>query len=170
MKTAEKNIIDLFESAKTTSEYEQVKELMKLKGYSGFSQFLYWMKEQLKSYDESNALSAKELLNKAITIFPNPKEFSPSWVNEWIQLEKIMEFKNEVLTQVPQEKRDGEWQVVMDNPYTNEAVVCYPALSFIEAAYLYGFFRLDLKNNEYIRMQKVEELIVFKGNDEDKHI
>ncbi|NBI27889.1 hypothetical protein ERL59_02795 [Chengkuizengella sp. YPA3-1-1] len=134
---------------------------MKEKGYSGFSHFLYWMKEQLKTYDDTNISRVTELLNKAKLIFQSPIQFSPSWANVWTQLEQIMQHKNEILKQIPIESRTGEWQVIMDNPYTNEAIVCYPGLSFIEAAYLYGFFRLDLKNNEYIRLQRVENLVVF---------
>ncbi|NDI35547.1 hypothetical protein EPK97_12415 [Chengkuizengella sediminis] len=152
----------MFETAKSNSEYDFVSEQMKEKGYSGFSHFLYWMKEQLKTYDDTNVSEATELLNKAKSIFPNPKEYSPSWVNIWTQLEQIMQYKNEVLKQIPLKSRTGEWQVIMDNPYTHEAIVCYPGLSFIEAAYLYGFFRLDLKHNEYIRLQRVESLVVFK--------
>ncbi|MFS1512651.1 hypothetical protein VQL36_09460 [Chengkuizengella sp. SCS-71B] len=163
VKIAEKNLIELFETAKSKPEYDFVRAQMKEKGYSGFSHFLYWMKDQLKSYDDTNISEATKLLNKAKTIFPNPKQFSPSWANIWPQLEQIVQYKNEVLKQIPINNRTGEWQVIMDNPYTNEAVVCYPGLSFIEAAYLYGFFRLDLKNNEYIRLQRVENLVIFQG-------
>ena len=52
----------------------------------------------------------------------------------------------------------------MDNPYTNENIVCYPGLSFIEAAYLYSYFMVNLAKNEYIRLQKVVNLLISSGS------
>jgi hypothetical protein len=105
----------------------------------------------------------REALSKARRILPQPGRLSPSWEHLWEQMERWLADKEEVLRQVPREARDGEWQIVMDNPYSHDAVVCYPGLPFIEAAFLYAYFRAGLKKNEYIRLQKVVNLIMTYG-------
>ena len=47
----------------------------------------------------------------------------------------------------------------MDNPLVVQEVVCYPALTFGDAAYLYAYFRPQLEKSEYIRLQKIQTVI-----------
>lgn len=60
----------------------------------------------------------------------------------------------------------AEWQVLIDNPYSNQHIAVYPALSFQEAIYLYAYFRTSLEQNEYIRLQKIETVITNTGADD----
>lgn len=153
--------------AESDRELEEVQRLIEERGYSAFNELLEYLKQQLKLCDESTWSELEQSLKKAREIIPNPGEISPSWTYIWRELNSSLVYKNELLQRIPPHQRDGEWQVIMDNPYTNEHIVCYPGLSFLEAAYLYAYFRPELKNNEYIRVQKVVELMVMKGTAHD---
>lgn len=72
--------------------------------------------------------------------------------------------KIQVLQTIHKEDRDGEWQVIIDNPFAIQEVVCYPALNFLDAAYLYAYFRPDLEKNEYLRLQKIQTLVMEFGS------
>jgi hypothetical protein len=71
-----------------------------------------------------------------------------------------------VLSCIPAEDRAGEWQVLIDNPYVPQQVVCYPALTFLDAAYMYGYFQRELKPHECLRLQKVTHLLIKNGDKE----
>lgn len=163
METTINNIIHHFESA-APSQYEEIRNRMKQAGYAGFSEFLSWIRQKLRDYADSDIVQMESLLQKAKEVFPQPEQFSPSWQNTWQDFYRLFQCKNEILHSVPEAKREGEWQVILDNPYTQEGVVCHPGLSFMEAAYLFGQFHLDLKRNEYIRLQKIEHVIMRFGS------
>jgi hypothetical protein len=105
------------------------------------------------------------LLDKAKRLFPTPVLFSPSWDKVWSELEQIITHKAKILQAVPPEERDGEWQIVMDNPATIQEVVCYPGLTFLDAVYLFAYFRPQMEKNEYLRLQKVQTLFLQLGSD-----
>jgi hypothetical protein len=68
------------------------------------------------------------------------------------------------LETVPPDQRGGEWQVILDNPHTIQEIVCHPGLTFDDAAYLFSYFRPGLERNEYIRLQKIQNMIVQVGS------
>ena len=158
--------IDLFTevmNASSETDFEQLRSIAKGEGYTLFRRFLSKIKDQLKQFDDAQAEPILSIISKAKQVFPDPGSISPSWEHIWPHLEQIASYKNEVLRTVPLSERSGEWQVLLDNPHTNQSIVCYPALSFLEAAYLYGYFRSDLNDNEYIRLQKIENVIMHYG-------
>jgi hypothetical protein len=158
-----KPIVEQFCEARSDDELEQLRQRLQVEGYSAFRELLDDLNNRLKRCDESDMREVREALSKARRILPQPGRLSPSWEHLWEQMERWLADKEEVLRQVPREARDGEWQIVMDNPYSHDAVVCYPGLPFIEAAFLYAYFRAGLKKNEYIRLQKVVNLIMTYG-------
>jgi len=135
----------------------------------GFSAFYGWIegfRDGLKSYSDDDIPLYGRKLARARTLFPRPGRISPSWSAVWDEFDLIFARKNEALSAVPADGRDGEWQILLDNPYSPQQVVCYPGLGFLEAAYLYGYFQLELKPNEVLRLQKISELIAVNGNKE----
>ena len=158
----EKQLFEQFRTC-TGNSLTVFQDEMNTRGYSHFSKFIDGFREVIQLYDEEDGLYMVQLVEKAAMLFPKPIVFSPHWQSIWEQFEATVRYKNSVFQRIPLEQRDGEWQIILDNPFTNQEVVCYPSLGFIEAAYLYGYFRPDLKENEYVRMQKVESRIVEFG-------
>lgn len=151
--------------ADTDEDLLYVREQILRSGYSGFHQVLEQLKRLLKTFDNDDVDRMHAIVHKARTIVPSPGNISPSWEHIWSELDAIIRHKIRILEQIPSSDRSGEWQVILDNPQTNQEVVCYPGLSFLDAAYLYGYFRIDLKRNEYIRLQKVCHAVVEFGDD-----
>lgn len=148
-------------------ESEQTFRLsMEEAGYFTFFTFLEDFRVGLKTYsnEESSMYLAK--LERVRDLFPAPERFSPSWSGIWDEFELIIRSKNETLTAIPSERRDGEWQILLDNPYSHQQVVCYPSLPFLEAAYMYGYFQRELKPHERLRLQKVNDLLSTNGRKE----
>ncbi|WP_276357962.1 hypothetical protein [Cohnella caldifontis] len=139
---------------------------MEAKGYYAFFGFIEDLRATLKRYEEEEKDEVGKLLGQCRTDFPNLSRYSPSWERLWDELTSIYEAKNEALAEVPLSERDGEWQVLIDNPYTPQQVVCYPGLGFADAAYLYAYFQQDLKPNEYLRLQKVTNVAIKTGSKE----
>lgn len=164
MSVSSLEIVECFQQAETDQQINELRQHIIEQGYSAFNELLDYVKQQLKKCEESNWQEMLQHFEKARKMIPRPGSISPSWEYVWEEIESFITHKQEVLRKVPLEQRDGEWQVIMDNPYTNEHIVCYPGLSFIEAAYLYAYFRPGLKKNEYIRVQKVIHLVESEGN------
>jgi hypothetical protein len=158
-------LVQRVEEAKSEEEYEGIRKTIQEEGYAGFHELLDGIYEQLKLYDEGDSQAVRDLLDKAKRIVPNPVEFSPSWERIWEKLDRFVRNKQQVFAKISPEQRDGEWQIVMDNPFTNDQVVCYPSLSFLEAVYLYAYFRDDLQKNEYLRIQKIVSLYEATGEE-----
>lgn len=157
---------EVFEGfAKTESgEYPALREQYKQGGYSMFNELLEGLRQHLMTSSEEGLEEMRALIVKGREIIPDPGAISPSWERIWEDYEGYVTHKAEALAAVAPGARDGEWQVVMDNPYTNEGIACYPGLSFVEASYLYAYFRKDLKKNEYLRLQKISNLIMIQGD------
>lgn len=170
MNRLKESLYDKFEKAATEAEYEALRhsimqgERILQRGYSSFSDLLLHLRMKLRSFEDGDTAELLSLIDKARVIFPEPGRISPSWEYVWDELGKIILYKQDVLQSVPPDQRAGEWQVIMDNPYTHEERVCYPGLAFVEGAYLYSYFRLGLKKNEYVRLQKVESVIISFGS------
>lgn len=134
-------------------------------GFAAVRRFLEDFRIYLQRYDEAEADEAGRLLARGKAALPNPGKVSPSWAEIWQEYEGIICYKLGVFCSVPAERRAGEWQVLLDNPYTNGNIAVYPALTFLEAAYMYAYFRTGLENNEIIRMQRIETVISHSGAD-----
>jgi hypothetical protein len=158
-------LVHWVEEAKLEEEYGEIRQAIREEGYAGFHDLLDGLYERLKGYDDGESQAVRELLDKAMKIVPDPVEFSPSWERIWEKLDRFVRNKQQVFAKISPEQRDGEWQIVMDNPFTNDQVVCYPSLSFLEAVYLYAYFRDDLQKNEYLRIQKVVSLYEATGEE-----
>jgi len=164
MKLGHANALERLNKAESMAEEETLRGVFEQGGYSLFSELLNELKSKLTVCDETQMDELKQWITKGKRIVPRPESISPAWDGAWSRIERQIELKEYVLNRIPQVDREGEWQVVMDNPFTNDGIVCYPGLSFIEAAYLYAYFRADLKKTEYIRLQKVVSLIVTHGS------
>jgi hypothetical protein len=145
---------------------ERIQDEINMEGYSAFLRFLDGFKMKVKTFGDEDSEQMLRLLDKARQLFPEPRTFSPSWDKVWKELEQMISFKIRALQTIAPEDRGGEWQIIMDNPYFTQQVVCYPCLSFAEAAYLYAYFRPQIENNEYIRLQKIQNVIMELGQDD----
>lgn len=152
-----------FKKAMNNEHYKQLQEAVQTQGYSFFRHILDGLKEQIKAFTDEDVHDVMELLARAKQCFPEPVRISPAWQYIWDELDQTVKYKHLLMQQVRSEEREGVWQIVMDNPYTNQEVVCYPNLSFLEAAYLYGYFRPQLVYNEYIEVQKVNRVLTEFG-------
>lgn len=132
-------------------------------GYAALRQLIEEVRGQIKRFEDGEAEETLRLIEAAARLSPEPGRVSPAWQTIWDDLRKITEQKIRVLRTIPPEERDGEWQVILDNPYVHQQVVCYPGLSFLEAAYLFGYFKTDLKRNEYVRLQKIVTVMMDFG-------
>lgn len=155
-----KNPFEQFKEAHTEQQLREVQQQITSEGFSTFIKFLDGFTEFTKKYTDNQSEEVLTLLNKAKQLFPRPGQFSPSWSQVWDEFENIVQVKTRIFQKIPASERLGEWQVIMDNPFTSQEVVCYPALTFIEAIYLYAYFLPQMEKNEYLRLQKVQTLIM----------
>ncbi|WNR44467.1 hypothetical protein [Paenibacillus roseipurpureus] len=128
-------------------------------GFAGFRRLLDSLTDAIKTAGDADIGDLEQSLLKAKRLFPEPVTFSPSWEKIWPELEAKIAAKKHIFSAIPASERHGEWQVIMDNPLVVQEVVCYPALTFADAAYLYAYFRPQLEKSEYIRLQKIQTVI-----------
>ena len=153
----------LFEMLKVNERREELKQSIEQGGYDAFRLFVDQWEQALKEAGEEDFDAMEEQLAWCRAAFPEPVRFSPVWQSIWDEIGEKLRWKRYAFEKVPAGERDGEWQIVMDNPYTNQGVVCYPALSFMEAAYLFGYFKPTLAVNEYLRIQKIVNALEVNG-------
>ncbi len=158
-----KNPFELFLNAETEQQSVEFQDWMNKTGYALFYDFLESFKKHIKLFRDEEAEQMKLLVAKARTMLPNPGALSPSWTYIWDKLDNMITYKVRVLQAVAEQDRNGDWQVLIDNPSTNREVACYPGLTFYDAAFLYAQFRPELERNEYIRMQKIQTHITEFG-------
>ncbi|RED60249.1 hypothetical protein [Cohnella lupini] len=139
---------------------------MEIAGYFSFYAFVEDFRGGLKTYSDEDRLLYGRKLTEARDLFPTPERFSPSWREIWNEFDLIFECKNEALDKIARSERNGEWQIVLDNPFSHQPVICYPSLAFLEAAYMYGYFQRELKPHECLRLQKVTQLLMKHGRKE----
>ncbi|MBW7456020.1 hypothetical protein ACFOLF_01450 [Paenibacillus sepulcri] len=137
-------------------------------GFTAVRRFLDDFRAYLREFRDEDGERAAELLQYAKAALPEPGRMSPSWVYIWKEFEGIIQTKRQVLASIGKASREGEWQVLLDNPYSNQNIAVYPALTFMEAVYMFAYFRTDLLNNEYLRLQKIDTLITFAGSDREE--
>jgi hypothetical protein len=152
---------------RTGTEAEAFGEALRTAGFTPMRRFLDEFRLYLRSYGDAECARAAELLNRAVKAVPEPGQISPSWTYIWREYDGIIRTKAQVFREIPEAERPGEWQVLLDNPFSNQNIAVYPALTFIEAAYMFAYFRTELANNEYIRLQKIATVMTFSGADAD---
>lgn len=150
------NPFEYFLKAESEAQIAELRDTFAQEGYPAFYRFLDRFKMVIKTFHDGQEGEVLALIAKARQAVPEPGAISPSWTHIWDKLEKMTEYKLKILQSVPQEERNGEWQILIDNPFTNREVACYPGLSFADAVYIYAQFRPDLEDNEYIRLQKIQ--------------
>ena len=137
-------------------------------GFSAVRVFLEDFRAFLRQYDEPQQEEAERLIGRGRAVLPEPGRISPAWSHVWDEFQAIAAFKRDVFNRIPPDERDGEWQVLLDNPYTNGQIAVYPALTFLEAAYLYAYFRTGLVPNEVIRMQRIQTVLFDTGRSPER--
>ncbi len=157
------NVFETFVQAQTREQQSELRAMLQQGGYPAFYRFLDQFRAYLKAFGDGQAEEARGLIEKARRTMPEPGKISPAWTYIWDQFEAMVQHKVKIFEQVPAETRDGEWQILIDNPYMNREVACYPGLTFQDAAYIYAKFRPELENNEYIRLQKIQTHITEFG-------
>lgn len=169
--TRDPQSIDAFNQlvqAESDEHLDALRRFFQDKGFSAFRGFLDEFHTYIKKLQDGQSDEAYALIDKARRMMPQPEKLSPSWAGIWDQLARMIEFKLKALREIPADVRDGEWQVLVDNPYMNREVACYPALDFEEASYLYAKFRPTLEHHEYIRIQKIQTHLTEFGNRDEK--
>lgn len=164
------NPFDLFVKAASEEELQQFRQTVVEGGFTPFRLFLEGFRDKLKQFEDGECERVNQWIATAKRLFPEPGRFSPSWAEIWNEFEQIAQVKQTVLESIVGPEREGEWQILIDNPYTNSDLVCYPSLSFLEGAYMYAYFRTDLKQNEYIRLQKIQNVIMAFGSERSESV
>ncbi|HEY0826723.1 MAG TPA: hypothetical protein VGE40_01390 [Bacilli bacterium] len=162
--TLHHDMYEQFGMAATEQERLDFQKRTYAEGYYTFYSLIKGFQSKLRTFTDEEIVDVELLIAKAKAMFPKPIEFSLSFQYIWKELEEIHAFKSHILRSIPPEDRSGEWQIIMDNPNTNQEVVCYPGLTFPQAAYLYGYFRPQLEKTEYIRIQKIQSVIKDYGS------
>lgn len=139
-------------------------EALRAGGFASVRRFLDEFRTYLQRYDEPEQEEAERLLTLGRAALPEPGRTSPSWAQIWEEYAGIAAYKREVFERIAPTQREGEWQVLLDNPYTNGQIAVYPAMTFLEAAYMYAYFRTGLEKNEIIRMQRIETVLIDSGD------
>ncbi|NBD23435.1 hypothetical protein [Paenibacillus glycinis] len=152
---------------RSAGDAETFGESLRRAGFTPMRRFLDEFRHYLRTYEEADCDTAASLLARAMEAVPEPGRISPSWTYIWGEYGGIVRTKAEIFRDVPKRDREGEWQVLLDNPYSNQNIAVYPGLSFMEAAYMFAYFRTELANNEYIRLQKIATVITCTGADAD---
>ena len=142
-------------------------EALRGEGFTAVRRFLDDFRGFLREFGDAEGVHADELLRLGRLAVPEPGRISPSWAYIWQEYDGIVRTKRRLFRQIASAARDGEWQVLLDNPYSNQNIAVYPGLTFLEAAYMFAYFRTDMTNNEYIRLQKVETVVTVTGADKD---
>ncbi len=133
-------------------------------GFSAVNQWIHSLHNTLKKMDEKEFVQVKQWLELGKGLLPNLKSFSPSWEETWNDLFHIYHLKVDFYSKISMEERNGEWQVLYDNHFSTDGIVCHSNNSFAEATYLAAKYQLHLKKAEYVKLQKVVTSIVSKGN------
>jgi hypothetical protein len=153
-----------FINADTHQQKEELTGILKSQGYSFINEWIIQLEKEIKWLEEKDLSRLQELLRKAEDILPEPEQHSPLWRNLWREIKLILIYKMRVFVKVEESERDGEWQVILENPASNEGLTTHAHLTFSEAAYLYAKFRKDLAVKEHISLQRVKTFIAENGH------
>jgi len=168
MKAAVRPDMEIWEAlqkAETPAEREAVAARLLTGGYSVVYRLVDALRERIRAFADGEADGVLALIGKAKAVLPEPGNVSPAWQNVWNKLENMVRYKQQALETVPPEHRDGEWQVLVDNPFENRETACYPGMTFDDAVFVYAKLRPELVENEVIRLQKVVTHLTVTGAD-----
>ncbi len=149
------NLFETFVQAQSQEQQLELQTFIYQEGYPALYKLLEQFRVYIKAFEDHQIEEAMSFVEKGRALLPEPGRISPAWTYIWDQFAAMVEHKGNVFNQVPADARDGEWQILIDNPFMNREVACYPGLTFMDAAYIYAKFRPELENNEYIRLQKI---------------
>lgn len=136
---------------------QELTDYLQGEGYKAVQAIIFCLEKELRTAtDEAGLVAWEEAFKRAQAALPAPGEYSPSWHDIWDELTAVQREKAKALASVASEERTGVWQVIFDNPYSTEGVVCHPGLSLADAAYLYAGYQYNLKKNEHVCLQKVQ--------------
>ncbi|SEM85943.1 hypothetical protein [Paenibacillus sp. OV219] len=154
-------------SSQTDEDIQSFGQQLHGGGFTALRRFLDDFRDYLRQYEDGACDLADELIRRAKLAVPEPGRTSPSWTYIWTEFEGIIHTKRDVFQSIPKSQRDGEWQVLLDNPHSNQNIAVYPGLTFIEAVYMFAYFRTGLTNSEYIRLQKISTVMTYTGAERD---
>lgn len=147
----------------TTEQKILFKKDIEEAGFSAINQLIGALNTQIKKMDEKEFKLVKDWLELGKELLPDLVSVSPVWKNTWEDFLDLYRIKVELFLEVPEEERDGEWQVLFDNPFTIHEVVCTPNKTFTEASYLMAKYQLNMKKAEIVKLQKITTTITKKG-------
>lgn len=133
-------------------------------GFSALNQFINSLYDKVKNMDEKEFKEVKNWLELSKELLPDLSLYSPAWQDTWKELFYLYDTKVEIYSAVSNEERKGEWQVLFDNPFSTEQIVCHTNKTFTDAAYLTAKYQFKLRRAEYIKLQKVISVITKKGS------
>lgn len=151
--------MDIWFERMTSLENEQeseqfVKEIQE-QGFMALNNLINSFYEKIKEMEDKEFKQVEIWIQLGKDLLPDLATFSPTWSNTWKNLQTIFERKVEFYSQVPLAEREGEWQVLFDNPFITDDIVCNSNLKFAEATYLIAKYLLNLKKSEIVKLQKV---------------
>lgn len=120
--------------------------------------------ESIRKAEEADFPVIAGWIQQARHLIPDPHQISPYYQSVWDKLLKVLTYKQEAFMSFAQDHRDGEWQIVFNNPNTHDELLCIPSLTFTEACYMFAKYRTDLKQNEILRLQKVTDHLTTTGD------
>ncbi len=147
----------------TDEEKNDFKKNILDEGFSAINDLINGFKEKLKLMDEDEFKLVKTWLELIKELLPDVTNISPAWDRIWEHLLHIYSIKVNLYHQVSKENRDGEWQVLFDNPLSTDEIVCHPKKTFQEATYIMAKYQQYLKKAEYVRLQKMITYITEEG-------
>lgn len=155
-----------FIQSETPAERAVFLEQLNANGYTHLRYLVDELTGSIRQAEDADFFKIEEWIHKAQEYIPEPSRISPYYQSVWEQLAKILNFKREMYGKLPKDSRSGEWQIVYNNPNSNEDVLCIPSLPFHEASYMFAKYRLDLKPAEVLRLQKVADQFTITGEQE----
>ncbi|TCS84460.1 hypothetical protein [Tepidibacillus fermentans] len=154
---------DDFKKLTTKEEKKVYKQTVEQGGFAVFNELIRSFHEELKKLDENGFEQMQDWIELGKELFPELYRFSPTWEYFWDEITQLYQNKQEFYQIVPKEERDGEWQVLFDNPFSTEGIVCHTDKNFAEATYLAAKYQLSMKKAEILKLQKVSNTIIKRG-------
>ncbi|MFV9510038.1 hypothetical protein [Tepidibacillus sp. LV47] len=152
-----------FKSLMTEEDRQDFKKAVEQAGFAAFNELNRSFYDELKKLEENGFETMEEWIELGRKLFPDLTQFSPSWEFFWDEISQIYQNKKEFYQLVPKEERNGEWQVLFDNPFSTDGIVCHTGKNFAEATYLAAKYQLSMKKAEILKLQKVSQTIIKRG-------
>lgn len=145
------------------TEVQELATYLQTEGYKAVQTVIFYLEKKLRAAGEAELKTWGDAFERARAAVPNPGQYSPSWREIWDELAAAQQEKQLVFRRISPEERSGVWQVIFDNPYSTDGVVCHPGLALEDAAYLYAGYRYHVKKNEHVYLQKVQTYLDMTG-------